>query len=111
MVTKTFPKRFEVYWINLDPTIGAEVQKTRPCVIISPDSMNEGLHTVIIAPMTTAKKNWPFRIPLTHKKTEGQVMLDQIRTVSKKRLHKLDGTINSKAKSEILDCLGKIFTP
>ena len=91
MVKPTYPKRFDVYWVNLDPTIGAEVKKTRPCVILSPDSMNQGLKTVLIAPMTTTMKNWPFRVPVTHKKNKGQVMLDQIRAVSKKRLHKRGG--------------------
>lgn len=109
MVKAPFPKRFGVYWVNLDPTIGAEAKKTRPCVIISPNSMNQGLKTVLIAPMTTTMKNWPFRIPVTHKKTKGQVMLDQIRAVSKKRLHKADGTVSVKVKTGILECLKNMF--
>ena len=109
MVNSTHPKRFEIYWINLDPTIGAEVKKTRPCVVISPDSMNQGLQTVLVAPMTTTKKTWPFRIPVTHQKIKGQVMLDQIRVVSKNRLHKKDGMIHAKAKAEILECLHTMF--
>jgi len=109
MVKTSYPKRFGVYWVNLDPAIGAEVQKTRPCVIISPDSMNQGLKTVLIAPMTTTMKNWPFRVPVTHRKTKGQVMLDQIRAVSKKRLHKADGTVSAKVKIGILECLKDMF--
>lgn len=109
MVKTAYPKRFEVYWINLDPTIGAEVKKTRPCVIISPDSMNKGLHTVLIAPMTTALKQWPFRIPLTHKKTEGQIMLDQIRAISKKRLTRPDGMVSTKTRNHILEALSVMF--
>ncbi len=109
MVKPTHPKRFEVYRINLDPTIGAEVKKTRPCVVISPDSMNQGLQTVLVAPMTTTKKTWPFRIPVTHQKTKGQVMLDQIRIVSKKRLHKIDGMVHAKTKADILECLHTMF--
>ena len=109
MVAKTFPKRFEVYWINLDPTIGAEAKKTRPCVIISPNSMNEGLQTVIIAPMTSAHKKWPFRIAVTHKKKKGQIMLDQMRTVSKKRLHKRSGIVSPKAKNAVVECLNEMF--
>ncbi len=110
MVKHTYPKRFEVYWVNLDPTIGAEVKKkTRPCVVVSPDSMNQGLQTVLVAPMTTTSKAWPFRVSVTHKKTKGQVMLDQIRVVSKKRLHRLDGSVHAKTKADILECLNTMF--
>lgn len=103
------PKRFEVYWVNMDPTIGGEVKKTRPCVIISPDSMNAGLNTVIIAPMTSTQKNWPFRVAVLYNKQKGYVMLDQIRTVSKLRLHKVDGTITGKVKRDVLACLEDMF--
>ena len=109
MVKGRYPKRFEVYWINLDPTVSAEVKKTKPCVIISPDSMNQGLQTVLVAPMTTTKKNWPFRILVSHKGTEGQIMLDQVRTISKKRLAKTDGKIPVKTQNSILECLGNMF--
>lgn len=77
--------------------------------MISPDSMNQGLQTVLVAPMTTTTKDWPFRIPVTHRKTKGQVMLDQIRVVSKKRLHKLDGKVQEKTKTAILECLNSMF--
>ena len=109
MVKNRYPKRFEVYWVNLDPTIGAEVQKTRPCVIISPDHMNEGLQTVLAAPMTTTVKNWPFRIPVTHKGTNGQIMLDQIRAISKKRLSRYNGIIAKKEQNSVLECLNHMF--
>jgi len=109
MVKTVFPKRFEVYWVNLDPTIGTEVKKTRPCVIISPDSMNQGLHTVLIAPMTTTVKRWPFRILISHKKTDGQIMLDQIRGISKKRLTRPDGVVSVKARNRILEALRVMF--
>lgn len=109
MVKTTFAKRFEIYWVNLDPTIGEEVKKTRPCVIISPDSMNQGLNTVLIAPMTTTMKRWPFRILISHKKTEGQIMLDQIRGISKKRLTRPDGVVKSKTRDQILDALRVMF--
>ncbi len=109
MVKTAFPKRFEIYWVNLDPTIGAEVKKTRPCVIISPDSMNQGLHTVLIAPMTTTIKRWPFRISISHKKSEGQIMLDQIRGISKKRLTHPDGMVSAKARNRILEALRVMF--
>ncbi len=109
MVKTTFPKRFEIYWVNLDPTIGAEVKKMRPCVIISPDSMNQGLHTVLIAPMTTTIKQWPFRILISHNKTEGQIMLDQIRGISKKRLARPDGIVSTKSRNRILETLREMF--
>ena len=109
MVKGTYPKRFEIYWINLDPTISSEVKKTRPCVIISPSCMNQGLQTAIVAPMTSTYKNWDFRVPITHKSKQGQVMLDQMRSVSKKRLVKLDGTVSTKTKEQIIDCLLEMF--
>ncbi len=109
VVKSTYPKRFEIYRVNLDPNIGAEVKKTRPCVIISPDSMNQGLKTVLVAPMATTLKKWPFRIAVTHKKVNGQIMLDQIRAVSKKRLHKMEGTISTKVRSDVLKCLNNMF--
>ena len=109
MVKIRYPKRFDVHWINLDPTVGAEVKKTRPCVVISPNSMNHGLQTVLIAPMTTTSKNWPFRIPVLHKGKEGQVMLDQIRAISKKRLVRYDGNLSIDSKNSVLECLRSLF--
>ena len=109
MVKERYPKRFEVYWINLDPTVGAEVKKTRPCVIISPDSMNRGLQTVLVAPMTTTAKNWPFRIAIAHKGKKGQVMLDQIRAISKKRLVRQDGNLSIRSQNSVLECLSAMF--
>ena len=109
MVRIHFPKRFEVYWINLDPTVGAEVKKTRPCVIISPNSMNQGLHTVLVAPMTTTVKNWPFRIPVVHKEKKGQIMLDQIRVISKKRLARNEGHLVVKYQNTLLEGLSAMF--
>ena len=102
-------KRFDVYLINLDPTIGSEIQKTRPCVIISPDEMNRHIRTVIIAPMTSTKKDYPTRIACRFKKTDGQIVLDQIRTVDKKRLVKKLGMIDPKAQQEVVAVLQKLF--
>jgi len=81
-------KRFDVYLINLDPTVGSEIQKTRPCLVISPDEMNHHIRTVIVAPMTSAEKDYPTRVSCTFKKKRGQVVLDQIRTLDKSRLLK-----------------------
>lgn len=81
-------KRGEVYWVNLDPTMGSEVKKLRPAVILSPDEMNRNLSVVIVAPITSSKKPWPTRAEITLSGKTGQIMLDQIRTVDKSRLTK-----------------------
>lgn len=101
-------KRFEVYLISLDPTLGSEIKKTRPCVIISPDEM-QGLNTVIIAPMTTKSKSYPSRIPIKFAKKEGFIVLDQIRTVDKSRFVEFLGTIDKKSGIEMLKVLREMF--
>lgn len=78
--------QYEIYFVNLDPTIGAEVKKPRPCVIISPDELNHSLRTVIIAPITSTIRNYPSRINIQLQNREGQIMLDQIRAIDKSRL-------------------------
>ena len=102
-------KRFDVYLINLDPTIGSEIQKTRPCVIISPDEMNRHIRTVIVAPMTSAIKDYPTRVSCHLKRKKGQIVLDQIRTIDKSRLIKKLGTIDSKAQLEVISVLQRMF--
>jgi mRNA interferase MazF len=102
-------KRFDVYWVNLDPTIGREIKKMRPAVIVSPDEMNEELDTIIIAPLTTALRNWPTRIFVKLDGKEGEVVLDQIRTVDKIRLKKKIGSLNAAANNQILEKLREIF--
>lgn len=79
-------RRYEVHLVNLDPTQGAEIQKTRPCVVISPDEMNAHIRTVIVAPMTSAQRDYPTRISLSFQGKSGQIVLDHIRTVDKSRL-------------------------
>ena len=101
--------RFDVYLINLDPTVGSEIQKTRPCLIISPEEMNRNIRTVIIAPMTTAGRDYPTRVPCTFKKKKGQIVLDQIRTIDKVRLIKKLGTIDSKIQLEVVTVLQRLF--
>ena len=81
-------KRGEVYWVNLDPTVGGEVKKRRPAVILSPDEMNRSLAVVIVAPITSSRKPWPTRVDVKLGGKSGQMMLDQIRTVDKSRLMK-----------------------
>jgi len=102
-------KRFDVYLINLDPTVGSEIQKTRPCLVISPDEMNHHIRTVIVAPMTSAEKDYPTRVSCTFRKKQGQVVLDQIRTLDKSRLLKKLGTIDSKAQLEVISILQRMF--
>ncbi len=101
--------RFDVYLINLDPTIGSEIQKTRPCVIISPDEMNRHIHTVIVAPMTTAGREYPTRIKCEFKEKKGQVVVDQIRTIDKKQLIKKLGSLDSETQSKVISVLQRLF--
>jgi mRNA interferase MazF len=101
--------RFDVFLVALDPTIGSEIQKTRPCIVISPDEMNLHLATVIIAPMTTKGKVYPSRVPVNFQEKAGYVVLDQIRTVDKTRLIKKIGTINTDDQKAILAVLAEMF--
>jgi len=102
-------KRFDVYLVNLDPTVGFEIQKTRPCLVVSPDEMNRNIRTVIIAPMTSANKDYPTRISCKFKKKQGQIVLDQIRTIDKTRLIKRLGTIDSTAQLDVVSILQRMF--
>jgi mRNA interferase MazF len=88
--------QYQIVLVNLDPTIGSEIQKTRPCVIISPDEMNGSLRTVIIAPMTSAGRKYPTRVKVKHNNREGWVIMDQIRTIDKIRIVKKLGKISDK---------------
>jgi len=98
-------KRFEVYLINLDPSIGSEIQKTRPCLVISPDEMNAHIATVIVAPMTTRGQEYPSRVKYKFQGKAGQIVLDQIRTVYKVRLVKKLGQINTATQKQVLAVL------
>lgn len=104
-------KRFEVYLINLDPTVGSEIQKTRPGLIISPDEMNRFIRTVIVAPMTTKGTTYPTRVPCKFQGKLGQIVLDQIRTVDKTRLVRRLGRIDKHSQAEVLSILGEMFAP
>ncbi|MFU8771245.1 MAG: type II toxin-antitoxin system PemK/MazF family toxin [Anaerolineales bacterium] len=101
--------RFEVFLVNLNPTVGREMQKARPCVVVSPDEMNRNIATVIIAPMTTMRRNYPTRVNLKFEGKEGQIVLDQIRTVDKRRLLRKLGVIDKKAALETLAVLQEMF--
>ena len=102
-------QRFEVYLVNLDPVIGHEICKTRPCLIISPDVMNEHIATVIVAPMTTKGRQYPTRVNCQFKDKNGQVVLDQIRTIDKQRLVKKLGKVSVSTQKEILSILSEMF--
>jgi mRNA interferase MazF len=104
-------KRFDVYLINLDPTIGSEIQKTRPCLVISPDEMNRFIRTLIVAPMTTKGTSYPTRVACKFQGKQGQIVLDQIRTVDKTRLVKRLGRIDTRTQTEVLSVLGEMFAP
>jgi len=102
-------KRFEVYLINLDATVGREIKKTRPCLVISPDEMNAHIATVIVAPMTTQGRPYPTRVSCKFQGKDGQIILDQIRTVDKIRLVKKLGTISAATQKAVLAVLTKMF--
>lgn len=101
--------QFDVYLVALDPTLGSEIKKTRPCIIVSPDEMNRHLNTVIIAPLTSTIKNYPTRVNLTFQEKQGQVVLDQISTVDNRRLVKKLGIISGKTKLSISKLLIEMF--
>nr|MDF0366030.1 type II toxin-antitoxin system PemK/MazF family toxin [Nodosilinea sp. TSF1-S3] len=101
--------RFDVFLVNLDPTVGNEIQKTRPCVVISPDEMNRYITTVIVAPMTTQGRPYPTRILCRFEGKQGQIILDQIRTVDKVRLVKKLGQISLDEQRRVLETLAELF--
>jgi mRNA interferase MazF len=102
-------KRFDVHLVQLYPTVGSEIQKTRPCAIISPDEMNRHLRTVIVAPMTTKGRPYPSRVTCRFQGREGQLVLDQIRTVDRRRLVKRLGVLPEGTQDELLDRLAEMF--
>ena len=103
--------RFEVYLVNLDPTIGSEIKKTRPCLIISPDEMNHNIRTVIVAPMTTKGRNYPTRVSCRFQTKNAQIVLDQIRTIDKKRLVKKMGKLDHRSADKVLSVIAEMFAP
>ena len=102
-------KRFDVYLVNLDPTTGSEIRKTRPCLVISPDEMNSHIRTVIVAPMTTVERDYPTRVFCTFQQKKGQIVLDQIRTIDKARLVRKLGNIDPQAQLDVVSVLQKLF--
>jgi mRNA interferase MazF len=102
-------KRFDVYLVNLDPTIGVEIQKTRPCLVISPDEMNAYIQTVILAPMTTKARDYPTRVNCRFEGKDAHIVLDQIRTVDKSRLIKRLGRVTTATQKHVLAVLAELF--
>ena len=92
--------QYNIVLVNLDPTVGSEIKKTRPCVIISPDEMNKYLNTIVIAPMTSQSKSYPTRVKVTHDNKKGWIVIDQIRTIDKQRIIK---TLDRLTEKEIKD--------
>lgn len=104
-----YPRRDEVWLIALDPSKGSEIRKTRPCLVISPDEMNESLQTVLVAPMTTTLRTYPTRITVAFRDKTGQVALDQLRAVDRQRLLRKLGVVSSKAAHEVSSVLLEMF--
>ena len=109
-LVKSIVSRGEIWLVNLNPTIGSEIKKTRPCMVVSPQELNDHLRTVIVAPMTTKWRAAGFRVPITHDGKKGLILLDQIRSVDKARLVKKIGKSNPKALSASLAVLQETFT-
>jgi mRNA interferase MazF len=104
-------ERFEVYLVTLDPTVGSEIKKTRPCLIVSPNDMNRHLATVIVAPMTTKGRTYPTRVPCEFQGKIGEIVLDQLRTVDRTRLVKRLGRIAVPERKSVLAKLAALFAP
>ncbi len=102
-------KRGEVWLVALDPTVGSEIQKTRPCLIISPDELNAHLRTVIVAPMTTGSRPAPFRVPVAFKGKSGLILPDQMRTVDKARMIKRAGKVDAQTAAAVWRVLAEMF--
>jgi len=102
-------KQYQIILVNLDPTIGSEIRKTRPCIVISPNEMNKYLRTVVIAPMTTSSKNYPTRIEVKHDNKIGWIVLDQIRTIDKQRILRQLGRLSKPEIKEVKSIIKEIF--
>ena len=103
-------KRGDIWLVNLDPTVGTEIKKSRPCVVVSPPELNAHLRTVMVAPMTSKGFAAPFRVPVTHAGTKGLIVLDQMRAVDKQRLVKKLGQVSAKTMVRVLKTLQELFT-
>ena len=102
-------KQYQIVLVNLDPTIGSEIKKTRPCVIISPDEMNKHLRTIIVAPMTTTSRKYPSRIEVKHEQKIGWIVIDQIRSIDKQRIIKVLGRLSQPEIKEVKSVIKEAF--
>lgn len=102
-------KRFDVCLIQLDPTVGSEIRKTRPCLVISPDEMNRWIRTLIVAPMTTKGQSYPTRVPCEFRGQQGQIVLDQVRTIDRSRIVQRLDPITSDTQRQVLTVLAELF--
>ena len=105
------PRRGEIWLAALDPTLGSEIQKTRPCVVVSPAELNDHLRTVIVAPMATGSHPAPFRIPIVFRRKSGLILLDQLRTLDRQRLVKSLGVAKPQTLAAMLGALQAMFAP
>jgi mRNA interferase MazF len=105
------PHRFDVVLVRLEPTLGSEIQKARPCVVVSPDELNGALRTLIVAPMTTAGRDYPWRVPTVFDATSGRIALDQIRTVDRMRVLRRLGALDAETSRRVLERLTEMFAP
>jgi mRNA interferase MazF len=105
------PRRFDVYLVGLDPTIGSEMRKTRPCLVLSPDELNRHLRTVIVAPMTTGGRVYSWRVPVEFDGRSGQIAIDRLRTVARERLRRRLGVIDAQTGRRALEVLARVFAP
>ena len=101
--------RGDIWLVNLDPTVGSKIRKSRPCVVVSPAEMHDHLRTVLVAPMTTKSRPAPFRLPVAHGGQRGLVLLDQLRSVDKVRLAKKLGAVSAKTLANTLSTLQEVF--
>ena len=111
MVAARAPRRGEVYLVGLDPTRGSGIRKTRPCIVVSPDELNNHLHTIIVAPLATGGQAYPFRVPCRFANRGGQVVVDQLRTVDRERLVRRRGRLSAPTFSGVLATLQEMFEP
>lgn len=109
MVTATTPRRMDVVLVRLDPTVGHEMRKTRPCVVVSPDELNGRLATLIVAPLTSTRRSVPWRVDSTFRGKRGQVALDQLRTIDRTRVARNLGALDSRAGRRALEILQEMF--
>lgn len=101
--------QYQIVLVNLDPTVGSEIKKTRPCVIVSPNEMNKFLNTIVVAPMTSTSKAYPTRIAVNHNQQNGWVVIDQIRTVDRQRIIKILGELSEKEIIKVKDVIKETF--